>query len=635
MINFRKLTLQNFLSYGAKQEFVFESSGIHLIKGENADLDSVLSEDTEISASNGSGKSGLGVALRYVLKGNAWKRRKIPKERIPHKKYKKNSEVTLELDIDKKDIYLIKRYQKFDKLGNALLFYKWDEAKSDWIDLTKSEMSITQELIDSIIQISEPTITKSILFARDDLDEILDLNITQKGEVFENVIQLSKLKKYFDKSKDKLKENEKKQIELNAAVRELDNNKLKFKNLIIDEITDIKTRRETCALSIKQVDERIKKLDVDIDTVVDEINRFLENQKQKKSVDADYVQTANLYNAEAKNKKTLFDNLKKSKTLLADAESELKKLKPDVCENCGHTQHEKDFKEQESKLKKQITNLSAVVDSSKAQLQKSVDDMKAIDDRLAVLNIEIQRLEAETFNLNENIKKVLINNDSGAQAIKEELSVLKATKQTSIDKLNAIDTTNIKRLLEMWRIESRERIKRLQIASGVKKNIELLQFWTNVLDVKNDKSIKQFVVAKIIPVFNNILNDIVVEIFDNKLIIFFDTFFNETIVYNNEEYTYGELSTGERYKLNLCINLALFNLTRLNYNGSNIIWMDEVFTSIDESAIVKFIKIIEKLYSKDAAIYIISHSKGVENITPSSRILIRKEEGESKIIVTT
>jgi len=121
--------------------------------------------------------------------------------------------------------------------------------------------------------------------------------------------------------------------------------------------------------------------------------------------------------------------------------------------------------------------------------------------------------------------------------------------------------------------------------SELSKKKEMLKFWINLLDFRNENSIKQHVISKVIPVFNTMLQQNLDFIYNGTMLVVFDSIFNESIIYEDQEYEYEELSTGERMKLNMAINLSIFDMARINLSGSNIMFLDEIFVNIDSPSI--------------------------------------------------
>ena len=179
-------------------------------------------------------------------------------------------------------------------------------------------------------------------------------------------------------------------------------------------------------------------------------------------------------------------------------------------------------------------------------------------------------------------------------------------------------------------------IKDYKTISGQKDKIDYelgaYEFWNNMLDVKNENSIKQHLISKLIPVFNSVLQNNLDYVYGGAMTIFFDSMFNEKILFNGHETEYIELSTGERLKMNIAVNFSIFDLTRINLAGSSVIFLDEVFTNVDLPTIKMFIDMVREKYAKESAVYLISHQAEIEEFSqPETKTIIYKENGDSSI----
>jgi len=70
----------------------------------------------------------------------------------------------------------------------------------------------------------------------------------------------------------------------------------------------------------------------------------------------------------------------------------------------------------------------------------------------------------------------------------------------------------------------------------------------------------------------------------------------------------------------------------MNLNGTNLIFMDEIFNNVDFPTINRFMELIKKKYTEHSATYMISHLSSVnDQIEPKSITIIEKEDKRSKI----
>jgi hypothetical protein len=71
---------------------------------------------------------------------------------------------------------------------------------------------------------------------------------------------------------------------------------------------------------------------------------------------------------------------------------------------------------------------------------------------------------------------------------------------------------------------------------------------------------------------------------------------------------------------------------RINIGGANILFIDELFSSIDTVSIDNYLKILKESYP-EIGIYVISHESGADLFQFDSDVIIEKKNMRSKIII--
>ena len=262
-----------------------------------------------------------------------------------------------------------------------------------------------------------------------------------------------------------------------------------------------------------------------------------------------------------------------------------------------------------------------------------IKDKRKLDAEKSIFNDKLLSFDKNNFNSIDKPLKELIINDvminkdphihlQGAKNLDEKINDLKNQKILVSDLWE-----NINNIREHKRIIKENEIK----LEKVNHDIMIGEFWDGALDFRNEGSLKSYIMSKIVPIFNSILKSIVDIIFEGKIEIIFDNSWNETIIYEGEEFDYSQLSLGEKAQVNLTISLSLFSILRINVGGTNVLFLDEIFSSMDEDSIEKFISILRSSFSNDMSIFVISHEAGIKNFVPDSIIKVIKKNKESKI----
>jgi DNA repair exonuclease SbcCD ATPase subunit len=152
----------------------------------------------------------------------------------------------------------------------------------------------------------------------------------------------------------------------------------------------------------------------------------------------------------------------------------------------------------------------------------------------------------------------------------------------------------------------------LQIQSDFIKKKESLQYYEYMSGLLKDGGVKTRIIRKYLPVINQLINKYL-NTMDMFINFNFDEEFNETInspLYDN--FSYSSFSEGQKQRINLSILWTFRELVKIkNSTNTNLLIFDEILdSSLDESGMEEFIKIIKYVFT-DTNTFIISHREGV------------------------
>lgn len=629
MLKFIKMELNNFLSFEGHHEFNFQTSGMHLIKGFNLDAFNMDGREEIDDKDNkngkdlnefsvGSGKSSLTFGPQFALYGEIEKG--VKKDEVINKFAKKDCMVAIEFeDSDKEHFYRIERYRKDADFKNKLRLLIDDKGK--WKDVSRSSDKETQEEINQIIIINSDTFLKSILFSREDKKQFFELIGSEKIKIFENIIQLSKFKKYLDKKKKEKKS-------LNDEISSLNLDITSIETVIRTQVNNAKLEKTRLDLEKERLEGLIndssKEFKFSLEDMERDILFYYENEEKINNIDFDLIliqkHKANIFEAEH-----LIDTYNNK---IEDTETKIAEIKPIKCIKCGEVQNPDQIEEMKKEYLSLILSYKKSIENFKQNIKDAEEELSKIDTKDELIT---QKAVFESF------KQTLADKYINIEALKLDIESAKERKDDKKEleiQLKALDYSAIDRYKAEAKLKKVDYDKLVKERKTKEDKLEKIEYWIQVLDMKKSDSLKQHVMSNIIPIFNNIFQEILNEIYDGKMQVTLDNMLQENITYQGKPYTYRELSTGEKLKLNLAMNLSIFDLTRVNLAGSNIIFLDEIFSNVDADTVKKFLYLLEDKYSKNAAIYLISHLKSVmDNLDEESIIKIEKENERSQIII--
>lgn len=158
-------------------------------------------------------------------------------------------------------------------------------------------------------------------------------------------------------------------------------------------------------------------------------------------------------------------------------------------------------------------------------------------------------------------------------------------------------------------------------------------YYLSILEtLMGDDGIKNLAVRSILPSFNNNITIMGKEM-GIPFGIKFDDKFNCTIYHLGQEVSPKTLSTGERKKIDFVIIMALIKMIKIRFSSLNILFLDEIFSSIDASGVHHIINILhETIQDIGLNTFVINHT-----VLPSEffdkTIEITKDGGFSEFTV--
>lgn len=624
MIIFKNIKFENFLSFNGKHEYVFPLNGIHWITGRNHD---------DNFGSIGSGKTSFTFVIQYALFGIIEKKL-AKKDQIINKKAKKDLMVQLEFSVDGVD-YRITRYRHHSDFDNLIKLETLLDG--EWKDITSTSADATQKEIDTIISITPETFLKTILYSREDDKHFFKLTNSERIKIFENIIQSNKFNKYTKKAKEKNKEITKKIIEAEKQEVSLDSvYKLHVKNAK-EEKENIDNKSDDLKRKIKKLKEKddvtftldeyekalsaLKALEQAVETLDDELDALTDNSSEIRLLEKNVIK----YETRIENQNTkIVKQLKK-----------IDGVEPIKCSNCGSIQNEEEFNETIAYNKETYDDYVAELNDFSKTHKEYKDKLLEVKQAQEKYDLDYNVIDSNKTKAEKKLKQFKSDNKEVLKLTKDVITAMKDrddTIKTYQIQLDSLNYDNVDKFTE----DSLTAKDKLKIVKDeilkLKEERDMILWWIDALDMKNEDSIKNYIITRVIPVFNNILKKNLDSIFDGSVSITVDALLNETIMKDNKPYNYSEFSSGEKFKINFCANFSMFDMTNINLVSSNLIFFDDVFINIDLQTTIKILDIIKNKYVQNTAVYIISHDMNVQhNTNPLTKTVINKKHEDSYI----
>lgn len=618
-INFRKLVLHNFLSFG-DAELLFNDDGFIKVQGINNNPD-------DLATSNGSGKSGIGEAIVWTLTGDTIRGAK----NIVNIYGQDGCFCELEFDIDNKVYKLIRA--KDHKLYKTSLQIFIDGKDCSGKGIRDSEKLLEQYL---------PDLTASLLGSVIILGQGLPQKFTNNSPSARKEL-LEKLSKSDFMIEDLKKKLADRKLFHNTEIRKFEDQILKnqtevsyMRNIIsmnIDTINNmpdraiLETQYAEKEVQINHLDVELHQLDVNVQTAEIEseklhaqLDGLIEQQDiEIKSIETDYA-------ADIEELRTQEITLV---SLLNSLQRDIDRIKNivDICPTCG--QHipniekpdassiQQEFDTQFNILKNHRIKINNVISNKQAELDQVYDKFKAQKDAITAKLSEVTE-----YRKKQNLEHIACSN-------------------TLLDAKTCLN--NIKNQLD-----NNDTLKNNLLAQNTKLMTDISNTESQILYINTDKDLQQqkldiitkfetaikrdfrgYLLLNVIEYIQRRAKYYSSHIFETENLEFKLDGNNIYIGYNNKDYE--NLSGGEKQKIDLILQFSLRDMLANHLNfSSNILILDEIFDNLDQVGCEKVIDIVANM-SDIRNIFIVTHRKDLAIPSDKEIVVVKSNLGISEI----
>lgn len=567
MIRFKSITLRNFLSYGNNTTVVhLDRPGTTLIVGE--DLDNT----TNGQGANGVGKSTLINALSYAIYDKPISN--ISKDNLVNNINKKNMEVVVEFTANDGKNYMIRRTRKSKAgaAGNAVHLY--EEGK----DITPDSAANTNEKIEHIIGIPYELFVRIVVFSASHVP-FLDLpvkstNSSNQTDIIEELFSLTVLSAKAAALKETIRETETALQMKQVKIELLEKEHVRHQQQLDSAVARVEQWNATNAALIEQLQSKLKKVDkVDI-----EQQKTLHESATKLSTAIDKL------NVDRKQVNRELSNIFKA---LNKLEQDLNHLQKDKCPYC--LQQYAGAHEKIETAEQEIDVMSQDVDKLEAELVTIDEEIKSLTQKLATIRNEIT-----VDNLNE-----LLEISSESETIKRKIQDLQTVTNPYLEPLEELSK------VELEKIEYTE-------VNELTKRLEHQKFLQKIL-TKKDSFVRKALLNKNIPYLNSRLAHYLTTLGLTHRVVFTHEMTAEISQFDRT-LDFGNLSAGQRARVNLALSFAFRDVLLNLHTKINICMLDEVLdVGLDAVGVQAAARLLKrKARDEQLSLYIISHRDEID-----------------------
>ncbi len=564
-IQFKKITIKNFLSYGNNPtEVLLDRPGkTTFVVGEDMD------DTSSGTKGNGVGKTAVLNALVFAVYNKPVSN--ISMEKLVNNVNLKDMEVTVEFEKDGQP-WAIRRSRK-GKTGADVTLY---EGKKD---VTPDSIKLTSEKIEKIMGVPYELFVRIVAFSANhrpflDLPKTHATQANQK-DIIEELFEIKILSERAADLKEEIKKTNS-DIKLESQRIEQLREEHKRHQALIDGTkaritewkTDIDDERETILTKL----DKIKGIDIK------EQNRF-------HSILGDYNEQ--LQTAQFK-QRDLIKTIKGHAAKMKQDKDELAQLLEAKCPYCKQPYHDNEWK---------IVEKENEIDLTKAEIEKQGDALVKEDTNVDTIEENIKEInnQIEVNNISElmEIQKKQAQYEDRLKHLEDDTNPHIATlKELEDAKLDKIDTTKLEELED---------------------DLVHQQFLLKSL-TKKDSFVRKKLLNSKLPFLNQRLASYL-EILGLPHAVRFTEEMTVTISRFGRQLDFGNLSNGQQARLNFALSLAFRDMLEKVHGKINVYMLDEVLDvgldTIGVSTAARLLK--QKARDENLSIYIISHKDELSN----------------------
>tara|TARA_Y100001972_G_scaffold128577_1_gene190277 strand:+ start:2432 stop:4237 length:1806 start_codon:yes stop_codon:yes gene_type:complete len=591
-VNFKKLSIVNFLSVGEEPVTVEFSKGLHVITGKNRD---------KPDRRNAIGKSTIADALYFAIFGETL--RELKKDLIPNNLT--NGKTHIELDFELDSSKGTNSYKIIRTLSpSKVLIFK------DGVDRTRDSIKNTTAYINSVLSASPSIFQNCVIMTVNNAVPFMAKNKIEKRKFIEDIFgmevfstMLATLRNEYNEISREHDTQLTKLEEIDKAYKNYNDQKEKILQTRKDKKEKYLGRKKDNNLEKEKLEEQLDEIeDIDTNKVESQISAL-----EEAVLDQDIKIESNL------------EAVARNKALAAGRKERYKKMgtEEEKCPVCLRPMegHDAELIAQEK-------------EKLKAAIHEAVEDIKYYSDGLKELRVRKNRFLKAVGECRNRISEGKLQEQNKVN-IEQRLEQLDKWQVELEGDLEAIESTETD--FDTLIVETKKRVDNLQ--GRVKEYRKELAKLDIVKYIVSEEGVKSYIVNKLLELLNSKLLHYLKRLDSNSICIFNEYFEEEILNEKNKVCSYFNFSGAERKSIDLACLFTFSDIRRLQGGVQyNIAIYDELFdSSFDEKGIELITQILQdRVEELNECSIVISHRKESIKAVTGDVVYLEKKNGITK-----
>ena len=438
--------------------------------------------------------------------------------------------------------------------------------------------SLQDFLVDDILGIPYYVFNNTISLSVNDFKSFLKMSVSDKRAIIDKIFGFHILNQ----------------------MREILKSELKKLKEAIDTLVGKKSSLE---LSIRNTQEEMENLLIILESQNNSFDIELEKNLQtfqdlKKLHDEKFVEFKTTQASLVQKANSITSLLYETESKLREIVNKLKLYDSNKCPTCSSSL-DSDFHQ----------GIKSSLLESKSQLETDLVEIKS---QKAQVDTEKEKAQDESQKFIEKGTKI----NSRIQHIKDQI-------QESSKKTQSNQTESLERILGSFESEKNTVVEKLE-------QNEERQYWMKSIDeILGEKGVKQIAIKTILPSLNSEIMNLLAKMNLQHQVVF-DEEFNSQIYHMGIEIPVQTLSTGEMKKIDFIVLIAILKLMKMKFNSINLLFLDELFSSVDPDGVHSILSILKSISSDlGLNIFVINHAPMPHEIFDFKLDIVKKNNFSS------
>jgi len=588
-VNFKRLSIVNFLSVGEEPVTIEFGKGLHVITGKNKD---------KPDRRNAIGKSTIADALYFAIFGETL--RELKKDLIPNNLTNGKTHIELDFELDSskgRNNYKIIRTLSPSKV----LIFK------DGVDRTRDSIKNTTAYISRVLSASPSIFQNCVIMTVNNAVPFMAKNKIEKRKFIEDIFGMEIFSTMLTALRNEYNEISR---DHDTQLTKLEEIEKAYKNYEDQKQRILRTRKEKKQKYLgrqKDNTEEKEKLENELSNV-EKIN-ISKIQKQVISLE-EAVSDQDI------RIETNLEAVARNKALAAERKDRYKKMgtEEEKCPVCLRPMEDHD----EELIVQEKENL-------KKFIHEAIDNIKNYSDDLKELRVRKDRFVKAISQCQNKVSEARLQ-EQNRKNIEQRIDQLDRWQEELEGDLESIESTDTD--FDTLIIETKQRVDKLE--KKVKKFKNELAKLDIVKYIVSEEGVKSYIVNKLLELLNSKLLLYLKRLDSNSICIFNEYFEEEILNEKNKVCSYFNFSGAERKSIDLACLFTFSDIRRLQGGVQyNIAIYDELFdSSFDEKGIELITQILQdRVEELDECSIVISHRKESIKAVTGDVIYLEKENG--------